>query len=626
MPGLFGWIDLAHDTERDAGDVRALLAEMAQRMSHTGGELVETFLDEERGFAIGRIARRELVTTPWAREGGGGRAFVEGSLRGDEARAAARVDDLARRGAAALAGLAGSFTAARWEPEARRLVLAVDRRASRPLAWTVAGGALYFAPEVKALLAAPGVDRTIDEAAVGVFLGAGYLLAQQTLFAKVRRLAGGEALVIEGGRARIEPYWRYRLNAGGDGTKARDLEMELAELVRGAVERSVGDPERTVVFLSGGVDSRAIASAAQDTARRRGEAVRTITWAAPGAREGSDRDVAAQVAAALGTRHESATREIHGWGAQLVGVTYLLDGLTDVPAYHPHEYALMRGLSASGAKVVLRGDECFGWEASVATHEEARLSLNLRAAGPLRGLSRVARPGVHARLAESSREALAAELRPLAGEHPDDAKDLLYFRHRLQSYLGSAAYLKQVLFDHRAPLVDEAILELNGRVPASLRANKRLFCRAAARNDPELFAIPLARRGNLEDWGMLLASRSPVRRAVEAHLADGASGIWELFDREALCAALPAGGIAPDQTAAARLERGAKTIARTALSLAPPIERRLTARAHRAGLRVDQLCLRVVVLKVWHDLFVRGDGSRRALDEALAKSEPHRDR
>jgi hypothetical protein len=36
-------------------------------------------------------------------------------------------------------------------------------------------------------------------------------------------------------------------------------------------------------------------------------------------------------------------------------------------------------------------------------------------------------------------------------------------------------------------------------------------------------------------------------------------------------------------------------------------------------LRIDQLCLRVMVLKAWHDLFVRGDGSRRALAEKLAR-------
>ncbi len=483
----------------------------------------------------------------------------------------------------------------------------------------MAGSRLYFAPEVKALLAAPGVDKSLDEAALGVFLGAGYLLAEQTLFAGIRRLAGGEALVAEPGRVRVEPYWRYRVSERGDGTDPAELEEELAALVRNAVERDLGDPERAVVFLSGGVDSRTIVGVAQAAARRQGTRVSTVTWAAPDAREGSDRDVARTLAEMLDTRHRAVVRQVTAWGQRLTGVTYLLDGLTDVAAYHPHEHAVMRDLAAGGARTVLRGDECFGWEPHTESLEEAWLSLNLRSPRLLKHVGRVVPPPALARLEAAAEAALEEAGRHLEGEHPDNARDLLYFRHRLQSYLGSAAYLKHAVLDHRTPLVDEELLDFNARVPAALRAGKLLFCRAAARLAPHLFTLPLASRGNLEDWGRLLTTRSPVRRHVEAELADEDSGIWQLFDREALLAALPPLGASPDRAASARLERGAKRIARVALRLTPSIERRLVTRSHRAGLRFDQLCLRVLVLKAWHDLFVTGDGSREALEARLAK-------
>jgi hypothetical protein len=178
-----------------------------------------------------------------------------------------------------------------------------------------------------------------------------------------------------------------------------------------------------------------------------------------------------------------------------------------------------------------------------------------------------------------------------------------------------------VVLEHRAPLLDESILDFNERVPASLRAHKLLFCRAAARLAPEAFRIPLARHGNLEDWGLLVASRSPVRQQVEAAIADRQSGIWALFDPEALRAALPPIGKPPGRGALACVARGAKRVARTALHVAPPLERALVRRAHRAGLRLDQLCLRVMVLKTWHDLFVRGDGSTAALEKQVATAE-----
>ncbi len=82
----------------------------------------------------------------------------------------------------------------------------------------------------------------------------------------IHRLAGGEVLTAEPGRVGVEAYWRYRVGERGDGTAPAELEEELAALVRSAVERDLGDADRAVVFLSGGVDSRAIAGAA---ARRR---------------------------------------------------------------------------------------------------------------------------------------------------------------------------------------------------------------------------------------------------------------------------------------------------------------------------------------------------------------------
>jgi hypothetical protein len=626
MPGVFGWIDLDEHDAGDASDAPALLAEMADRLSHTGRERTETWIDPRGRFAVGRTALPGLPLGPsWPAGAHAQEAepqvFVEGTLRGDAGHQAELLQDLAHRGQAALPCLRGSFVAARWEPGPGRLSVAVDRRASRPLVYTRAGGRLYFAPEVKALLAAPGVDRGLDEAAIGVFLGAGYLLGHQTLFASVRRLSGGEALVVEAGKVHVEAYWRYRLNAPGDGTRPRDLEEELASLVRGAVERDLGDPDRTIVFLSGGVDSRSIAAAAHDAARRQGKSLCTMTWAAPGAPASSDQAVARRVAEALGTRHACVVREVSAWGRRLTAVTYLLDGLTDVPAYHPHEHALMRDLAEGGALAVVRGDECFGWGPPVTSVEEAWLSLNLRSPRRLRHLDRVARPAALARLSSAAEAALAEATRPLRGQAPDDAKDLLYFRHRLQGYLGSAAYLKQVVLDHRAPLLDDTLLAFNERVPASLRAEKLLFCRAAARLAPELFRIPLARRGNLEDWGHLLACASPVRRHVEAELGDRESGVWELFDPDALRAALPEGDRSGRWGVVEGLQRRAKRAAHAVLGVVPAVESSLVVRSHRRGMRLEQLCLRVMVLKAWHDLFVRGDGSRRALEKRMARVE-----
>lgn len=627
MPGLFGLLHLEDRDPPAADATSSLLAEMAHRMSHTGAEMVDTWIDPVAGLAIARIAQPHLRPMKWPAQNAPRRdtpvAFVDGVLHGDAAELASRLDRFERLGRSQLRALSGFFSAARWEPAHRRLTLAVDRRASRPLFYTVVRNTLYFAPEVKALLAVPGVDKTLDSGAIGVFLGAGYVLAHQSLFASIHRLAGGEILVASPAEPpHVETYWRYRLSSRGDGTPPGELAAELDHVVRGAVERNVGDVDRTIVFLSGGVDSRAIAIAAEDAARRQGQRLRTVTWGTAGERPESDLVIAVRVAEALGTRHRILHRSVAGYGGALTAVNYVVDGLTDVAAYHPHEYSLMRTLAGSGARSVLRGDECFGWMGHVSSLEQALLTLNLRKLRHLRLFDRIVQPDAYARWCDASDAALDAAVRPLRGQDPDDAKDELYFRHRLQGYLGGAAYYKHVILDHRAPLLDEAILDFNARVPARLRHDKQLFLRAAERAAPDLWRIPLATAGNLEDWGELLATPSTVREHVERELLDTQSGFWELVDRAALLDALPRLGHPPGRARRDALRGGARTIAKAALSIAPPVKRALMARSHRAAIRVDQVCLRLLALKSWHDLFVTGDGSRRALEARLARTEP----
>jgi asparagine synthetase B (glutamine-hydrolysing) len=624
MPGLFGFFALTPGAKADARAASDLLREMAHRMGHRGDEIVETWTDLTQGLAIARIRIPSGATATFPGERDPGKAsrrvFVEGVIHGDTA---ARIRDLEERGSPALGPLEGSFSAALWEPRRLRLTLAVDQRASRPLAYTVASGVLYFAPEVKALLAAPGIRKELDPAALGIFLGAGHLLATQTLFTAVRRLSAGQRLIVDpclsgssSSAVRVEGEDRYRLSASGDGTPPRELEAELGSLVREAVARSAAEPA-TVVFLSGGVDSRIIAAEAQGAARTRGERIRTVSWGSPERRPGSDVEVASAIARRIGSVHRRFDRQISDYRACFFQTNYLLDGLTDLAAYHPHEHALMRALGGEGARIVLRGDECFGYEAHVGSTEDALAVLGLRRLARLRHLDRYLFPDTLARWGGAAGAALDAIEASLHGAHPDDAKDLLYFRHRMQSYLGSAAYLKQAVLEHRTPLLDERILAFNGRIPARLRVNKRLFCRAARQLSPELFAIPLATRDNLEDWRALLAAPSPVYDHVARELGDRESGIWEHVDREALLAGLERASEAGGSRIASALCRGPRRIGRAVLRALPPVRRKLVACVQKSTIRFDQICFRALVLKSFHDLFVTGDGSRRALEARL---------
>ena len=57
-----------------------------------------------------------------------------------------------------------------WDSARDRLLLARDRLGKKPLYYTVVGGRLLFASEIKALLAHPDVARDIDVEALNLYL------------------------------------------------------------------------------------------------------------------------------------------------------------------------------------------------------------------------------------------------------------------------------------------------------------------------------------------------------------------------------------------------------------------------------------------------------------------------
>ena len=169
---------------------------------------------------------------------------------------------IATWGWAALPRLVGMFAFAAWDARERRLLLARDFAGIKPLFYARHGGALWFASEIKALLAVPGMPRRADAAGVRDYLRYGRTdHAETTCFAGVSRLPAGCQAVYDpaGGELRIERWWRPQpaitpLPAA-----------EAAERVRDAFLASVRLHLRSDVpvgaALSGGVDSSAIVMA-----------------------------------------------------------------------------------------------------------------------------------------------------------------------------------------------------------------------------------------------------------------------------------------------------------------------------------------------------------------------------
>lgn len=160
--------------------------------------------------------------------------------------------------------LRGMFALALYDKKARRLTLARDPIGKKPLYYYFKDGRLIFASEIKAIFQA-GVKKEIDETALQAYLAYQYSLGEQTLFKGVKKVLGGNMLVLADGKLTINKYWDIKENIiqESDDYFIKKLRALLEESTR---LRMIADVP-VGAFLSGGIDSSAIVALARPHAR-----------------------------------------------------------------------------------------------------------------------------------------------------------------------------------------------------------------------------------------------------------------------------------------------------------------------------------------------------------------------
>ncbi len=267
---------------------------------------------------------------------------------------------LATHGREALGWLRGMFACARWDPARRELLVARDPLGIKPLylarARDAAGGwSLAFASELRALLASGllGTPR-LDPAAAASVIWNGFVVGPGTAVEGVELCWPGEALTFDGqgALARRERFWSIPGEAPPDPLD----EAELARVLEEDVRLHLASDVPLAVFLSGGVDSSAIANLAQ---RAAGGPIHTFTLAFED-QALNEGPVARRIAEAIGTRHQ----EVLLTEAHFVGhLEAALDSL-DQPTFDGlNAYYMSRAIRQAGFTVALAGtggDELFG--------------------------------------------------------------------------------------------------------------------------------------------------------------------------------------------------------------------------------------------------------------------------
>src|SRR5436305_10618428 len=128
-------------------------------------------------------------------------------------------------GAACVEHLRGMFAFAIWDERKRELFIARDRLGVKPLYYAhTDDGSLYFASEIKALLAARAVVPELNFSALPDYLANHATSDDETLFRGIKRLLPGHTLRWRDGQMQIEKYWDIHISKEDDGDARRSDE------------------------------------------------------------------------------------------------------------------------------------------------------------------------------------------------------------------------------------------------------------------------------------------------------------------------------------------------------------------------------------------------------------------
>jgi len=247
--------------------------------------------------------------------------------------------------------LRGMFAFAIYDQNKQQLLLARDRLGIKPVYYVHRDdGSLYFASEIKALIVSGAVAPEVNLHVLPDYFANRSTYGEETLFVGVRRLLPGHTLLWRDGKVKINRYWDLSFEKSDERLSDEQYVDQFANIFNESVRLRLMADVPLGMFLSGGIDSSAIAAAMSGMVN---EPIKTFSVAFA-EREANELEYARIVAKAFNTDHHEVVVSPSEFFNLLPQMVYQ----EDEPIAHPSSiplYAVSR-LASKHVKVVLTGE------------------------------------------------------------------------------------------------------------------------------------------------------------------------------------------------------------------------------------------------------------------------------
>jgi asparagine synthase (glutamine-hydrolysing) len=267
------------DENRSNEEINQLLEKMSSKLN-TGDYAPESFVMDKLGFGILSFRSSETKEQAIWHIGGSRFTAIVGKVLDDETNTQRLLSSEPRTGRPPsglelvlhglqqekedlrcfLRKLDGVFILIIYDRNDKTLVIANDKYGLKPFFYYCGKSNFTFGSEVKALLCDDTIERKVNWDGWRDRLAYGFPLGTKTLFRDVHSLTNASLLTLEDGKTNIEKYWSYNEITINRENSKRYIVNGGIRFVRKALRKWTRNLEECVVFLSGGYDSRCIAT------------------------------------------------------------------------------------------------------------------------------------------------------------------------------------------------------------------------------------------------------------------------------------------------------------------------------------------------------------------------------
>ena len=297
MCGISGFYNPQMNYAAQAPKWRQILDGMNQAQKRRGPDDEGTFLDGSCGLGHVRLEIIDLVTgqQPMARTSQGrtcaisynGEIYNMKELKsqlqkeGETFKTASDTEVILtgymRHGRDFVKKLNGIFAIALWDSAAGELYLFRDRLGVKPLFYSILGGTLVFASEIKGLFAYPGIRPMLDKDGLCEIFALGPAKSYgKGVFKDILEVLPGHCLICGKNGCRTQAYWQLESRPHEDSME--ETVEKTAWLVEDAVKMQMLSDIPISAFLSGGVDSSLVTAVCAKELKKQGKVLNTFSF------------------------------------------------------------------------------------------------------------------------------------------------------------------------------------------------------------------------------------------------------------------------------------------------------------------------------------------------------------